>query len=100
MKMIINKSKTINLNNYHQKKLEGTNLAPVTLEKNINKNTKKTSDKIISDENIKGKKQTKETSDQTKKSKQTDEVRNENYIGAPVADSKKTKDKKTGWWNK
>ena len=46
------------------------------------------------------KNQTKETSDQTKKSKQTDEVRNENYIGAPVADSKKTKDKKTGWWNK
>ena len=69
-------------------------------EKNINKNNKKTSDKSISNENIKDKKQTKKTSDQNKKSKQTDEVRNENYIGAPVADSKKTKDKKTGWWNK
>ena len=74
-------------------KIQKTLAKKLKAKKNINKNTKKSNDKSILNENIKDKKQ-------TKKSQQTDDVRNENYIGAPVADSKKTKDKKTGWWNK
>jgi len=37
---------------------------------------------------------------QTEEVDKTEDPRNENYIGAPVAESKKIKDKKTGWWNK
>jgi len=68
--------------------------------KNINKNPKEVDEKNVSNENATDTKQIKKINDKAKKSKPIDKVRNENYIGAPVADSKKTKDKKTGWWNK
>ena len=68
--------------------------------KNIKKSSKKPNEKSVLNENIKDTKQTKTNSSQTKKSKESDKVRNKNYIGAPVKDSKKTDNKKTGWWNK
>ena len=68
--------------------------------KGTNKNLKKVDEKNALNEDTKDTKQIKKSNDKTKKIKQTEKVRNENYIGAPLADSKKTKDKKTGWWNK
>ena len=68
--------------------------------KTVKKSPKKPNEKSVLNENIKDTKQTKTNNSQTKKSKESDKVRNKNYIGAPVKDSKKTDNKKTGWWNK
>ena len=68
--------------------------------KDINKNLKKVDEKNDLNEDTKDTKQIKKSNDKTRKIKQAEKVRNENHIGAPLTDSKKTKDKKTGWWNK